>query len=196
MRTDFGIHMKGGIITERNADFCTIRIRAPAGIFSIEQLRGIATIAKKYGTGTVHCTTRQTLEIPHVNPALLKKVEKALAKNETPVGSEKDEIVNIIACPGIERCKFANIDTISLAKKLDVKYNDLKDLTDNDIIHNFFESEIDVLQKPLAKYERVRKFALLDTPFTIESGELTPTLKLKRKVIEEKHRSIIDDFYN
>lgn len=121
MRTDFGIHMKGGVITERDADFCTIRIRAPAGIFSIEQLRGIATIAKKYGKGTVHCTTRQTLEIPHVNPKLLKKVEKALAKNETPVGSEKDEIVNIIACPGVERCKFANIDTISLAKKIDEK---------------------------------------------------------------------------
>ena len=121
MRTDFGIHMKGGVITERDADFCTIRIRAPAGIFSVEQLRGIAKIAKKYGTGTVHCTTRQTLEIPHVNPVLLKKVEKALAKNETPVGSEKDEIVNIIACPGVERCKFANIDTISLAKKIDKK---------------------------------------------------------------------------
>ncbi len=121
MRTDFGIHMKGGVITERDADFCTIRIRAPAGIFSVEQLRGIAKIAKKYGTGTVHCTTRQTLEIPHVKPVLLKKVEKALAKNETPVGSEKDEIVNIIACPGIERCKFANIDTISLAKKIDEK---------------------------------------------------------------------------
>ncbi|MFA4825605.1 MAG: 4Fe-4S dicluster domain-containing protein [Methanoregula sp.] len=121
MRTDFGIHMKGGVITERDADFCTIRIRAPAGIFSVEQIRGIAHIAKKYGTGTVHCTTRQTLEIPHVNPVLLKKVEKALAKNETPVGSEKDEIVNIIACPGIERCKFANIDTISLAKKIDQK---------------------------------------------------------------------------
>ncbi|MEI7649913.1 MAG: 4Fe-4S dicluster domain-containing protein, partial [Methanomicrobiales archaeon] len=114
-------HMKGGVITERDADFCTIRSRAPAGIFSVEQLRGIAKIAKKYGTGTVHCTTRQTLEIPHVKPVLLKKVEKALAKNETPVGSEKDEIVNIIACPGIERCKFANIDTISLAKKIDEK---------------------------------------------------------------------------
>ena len=83
----------------------------------------------------------------------------------------------------------------SLAKKLDVKYSKLSDLTDNDIIHNFFESEIDVLQKPLAKYERVRKFALLDTPFTIESGELTPTLKLKRKVIEEKHKELIDSFY-
>jgi anaerobic sulfite reductase subunit C len=121
MRTDFGIHMKGGVITERDADFCTIRIRAPAGIFSFEQLRGIATIAKKYGTGMVHCTTRQTLEIPHVKPVLLKKVEKALTKNGTPVGSEKDEIVNIIACPGVERCKFANIDTISLAKKIDEK---------------------------------------------------------------------------
>jgi len=121
MRTDFGIHMKGGVITERDADFCTIRIRAPAGIFSFEQLRGIATIAKRYGTGMVHCTTRQTLEIPHVKPVLLKKVEKALTKNGTPVGSEKDEIVNIIACPGIERCKFANIDTIGLAKKIDEK---------------------------------------------------------------------------
>ncbi|MEI8330637.1 MAG: 4Fe-4S dicluster domain-containing protein [Methanomicrobiales archaeon] len=119
MRTDFGIHMRGGVITERDADFCTIRIRAPAGIYSVEQLRGIAAIAIKYGTGAVHCTTRQTLEIPHVNPAQLKKVEKALAKNETPVGSEKDEIVNIIACPGTERCKFANIDTIGLAKKID-----------------------------------------------------------------------------
>ncbi|MDP2797270.1 MAG: 4Fe-4S binding protein [Methanoregula sp.] len=121
MRTDFGIHMKGGVITERDTDFCTIRIRAPAGIFSVEQLRGIAKIAKKYGSGTVHCTTRQTLEIPHVNHVLLKKIEKALAKNETPVGSERDEIVNIIACPGVERCKFANIDTISLAQKIDKK---------------------------------------------------------------------------
>lgn len=84
----------------------------------------------------------------------------------------------------------------SIAKKLGVRYSTLKDLTDNDVIHNFIESEIDVLQRPLAKYERVRKFALLDEPFTIESGELTPTLKLKRKVIEEKHRSVIEEFYN
>jgi anaerobic sulfite reductase subunit C len=121
MRTNLGIHMKGGIITERDADHCTVRIRAPAGILSIDQVRGIATIAKKYGTGSVHCTTRQTIEIPHVNPKSLKKIEKLLEKNGTPIGSERDEIVNIIACPGIERCKFANIDTISLAQKIDQK---------------------------------------------------------------------------
>jgi anaerobic sulfite reductase subunit C len=121
MRTSFGIHMKGGVITERDADFCTVRIRAPAGILSVEQIRGIASIAKKHGSGLVHCTTRQTIEIPHVNPKSLKKIEKSLEKNGTPVGSERDEIVNIIACPGVERCKFANIDTISLAKKIDLK---------------------------------------------------------------------------
>ncbi len=119
MHHEFGIHMKGGVITERDPDLSTVRIRAPAGILTIEQLRGIAEIAKKYGTGVVHCTTRQTIEIPHVNPGSLKRVAQRLEKNGTPIGSEKDEIVNIISCPGTERCKFANIDTISLAKKID-----------------------------------------------------------------------------
>jgi anaerobic sulfite reductase subunit C len=116
-----GIHMKGGVITERDADYCTVSLRAPAGVFTVDQLRGIATLAKRYGNGEVHGTTRQTLEIPHVKGDALKKIAKALEKNGTPVGSEKDEIVNIIACPGIERCKFANIDTVTLAKKIDAK---------------------------------------------------------------------------
>jgi len=119
MQNEFGIHMKGGIITERIPDLTTIRIRAPAGSLTTDQLRGIAAIAKKYGTGVVHCTTRQTIEIPHVSPARIKRIAQQLEKNGTPVGSEKDEIVNIISCPGMERCKFANIDTISLAQKID-----------------------------------------------------------------------------
>jgi anaerobic sulfite reductase subunit C len=121
MQRDMGIHMKGGVITERDAEFATVRLRAPAGVFSVDQLRGIAALAKRYGNGTVHSTTRQTLEIPHVRGDSLKKIAKALEKNGTPVGSEKDEIVNIIACPGISRCKFANIDTIRLAKQIDQK---------------------------------------------------------------------------
>jgi dissimilatory sulfite reductase (desulfoviridin) alpha/beta subunit len=121
MYKDFGVHMKGGVITERDPDLCTVRIRLPAGKISVDQLRGISRIAKKYGVGIVHCTTRQTLEIPHIQPSVLGRIEKALAKNGTPVGSERDEIVNIIACPGTDRCKFANIDTISLAQKIDAR---------------------------------------------------------------------------
>lgn len=121
MNIDIGVHMKGGVITERNPDLCTIRVRMHAGRITIGQLRGIAAIAKRYGDGTVHCTTRQTIEIPHVNPANLKKIDKALTKNGTPIGSERDEVVNIIACPGTERCKFANINTVALAEKIDAK---------------------------------------------------------------------------
>jgi dissimilatory sulfite reductase (desulfoviridin) alpha/beta subunit len=118
---EVGVHMRGGVITERDPDLCTIRIRMPAGRICVEKLRGLATIAKKYGNGTVHCTTRQTIEIPHVLPKNLIKVERALEKNGTPIGSERDEVVNIIACPGTERCKYANIDTIALADKIDAK---------------------------------------------------------------------------
>ena len=91
------------------------------GIFTTDQLRGIATLAKRYGNGKVHSTTRQTLEIPHIKRDSLKKLGKALEKNGTSIGSEKDEIVNIIACPGTERCKFANINTIHLARLIDTK---------------------------------------------------------------------------
>jgi len=121
MQHEFGIHMKGGVITERNPDLSTVRIRAPAGFLTTEQIRGIAAIAKKYGTGVVHCTTRQTIEIPHIDPARLKRLAQRLEKNGTPIGSEKDEVVNIISCPGTERCKYANIDTIHLAKRIDEK---------------------------------------------------------------------------
>ncbi|MEN6609443.1 MAG: 4Fe-4S dicluster domain-containing protein [Methanoregulaceae archaeon] len=121
MEKYLGIHMKGGVITERDPDFCTVRVRLPAGIISVEQMRGIAALAKKYGKGFVHCTARQSVEIPHIDPARLKSLARELEKNGTPIGSEKDEIVNVVACPGIERCKFANINTGSLAKKIDEK---------------------------------------------------------------------------
>lgn len=113
--------MRGGVITERDADYCTVRVRAPAGNLTIEQLRGLATIAKKFGAPYLHITTRQTVEIPHLNPKMLPRIGKELSMNGTPIGSERDEIVNIVACPGIERCKYANIDTVSLAKRIDGK---------------------------------------------------------------------------
>jgi anaerobic sulfite reductase subunit C len=119
MIRDMGVHMKGGVITERDAENCTIRTRIPAGIISVDQLRGIADIAEKYGVENVHLTTRQTIEIPHMDPARLDSISGDLAGNNTPIGSERDEVVNIISCPGKERCVFANIDTISLAKALD-----------------------------------------------------------------------------
>lgn len=76
-----------------------------------------------------------------------------------------------------------------------IPYADEKDLAQNDEIYKLLEKDMVQFQKKLANYERVRKFVLLDNPFTIDSGEITPSLKIKRKVVEEKHSELIDRMY-
>jgi long-chain acyl-CoA synthetase len=76
-----------------------------------------------------------------------------------------------------------------------IPYSNEKDLTENNQIYKLIEDDMAKLQKNLANYERVRKFALLDKPFTIETGEITPSLKIKRKVVEEKYNYLIEQMY-
>ena len=62
-------------------------------------------------------------------------------------------------------------------------------------IIDLFERQIAGLTTELAQYERVKKVALLENELTIEGGELTPTLKVKRRVVDEKYRGTIDALY-
>ena len=62
-------------------------------------------------------------------------------------------------------------------------------------IIDLFERQIEKFTPELARYEKVKKIALLENEFTIEGGELTPTLKVKRRVIDEKYKSVIDKLY-
>lgn len=115
------LHEKGGIINEFGGDFCTVRLRIPAGLITVDQMEGIVEIARRYNT-ELHLTTRQTMELVHVSPGSLESLAKDLEANGTPIGAEKSEIVNITACPGTDRCRFAMIDSISLARTLDEKF--------------------------------------------------------------------------
>ena len=54
---------------------------------------------------------------------------------------------------------------------------------------------IDTLQQQLAHYEQIKRFTLLPNPFTMESGELTNTLKMRRKVINEHYKNEIEKMY-
>ncbi|MDD1718181.1 MAG: 4Fe-4S binding protein [Methanoregulaceae archaeon] len=121
MIPDTGVHMKGGVITERDEDHCIVRTRIAAGVIPVSRLKGLAGIAEKYGCSTVHVTTRQTIELPHVDSHDLEPLAAELEANGTPIGSERDEVVNVVACPGVDRCRFGNIDTIGLAQKIDSK---------------------------------------------------------------------------
>ncbi len=62
-------------------------------------------------------------------------------------------------------------------------------------IVKFYEDRIALRQKDLADHEKVKRFRLLPHPFSQETGEITPTLKLRRKFIVEKYRTIIDALY-
>ncbi len=69
-------------------------------------------------------------------------------------------------------------------------------LVRNPQVLNLLWQEIERLQRPLARYERIRRFAALPKPFTIEDGELTPTLKIRRAAVEHKYAELIEALYN
>jgi len=76
-----------------------------------------------------------------------------------------------------------------------ISYRDDSDLVRKKEIIEFMEKNIQGLQRDLAHYERVRKFRLLEKPLTVENGEITPTLKVRRKVVEERYAHLIEDMY-
>jgi len=62
-------------------------------------------------------------------------------------------------------------------------------------IIDLIERQIAELTKNLSHYEKVKKIALLENELTVENGELTPTLKVKRRIVEEKYRALIEKIY-
>ena len=112
----------GGIITQRDPRRCIVRLRTPAGLLTPAQLEGLGRIARKAGLPAVHLTTRQTIELPDVDPGAIGPLLAKLAKNGTPLGAERNEVVNIVACPGTATCRLANIETYELAKELDRRF--------------------------------------------------------------------------
>jgi long-chain acyl-CoA synthetase len=86
-------------------------------------------------------------------------------------------------------------ELITYSQNENIEFGDFIELIKKEKIIRLFESEINKHQKSQPKFTRVRKFVLMPRPFNIERGEMTPTLKLKRKVIEEKHKDIIEHMY-
>jgi long-chain acyl-CoA synthetase len=77
-----------------------------------------------------------------------------------------------------------------------IPYNSNEDLAKNSEIYTLIEKDMTKFQKQLANYEKVRKFVLLEKPFSIETGEITPSMKIKRKFVEERYRNLIEEMYD
>jgi len=70
-----------------------------------------------------------------------------------------------------------------------------EDLVNNDKVIKKYEAVIEELNQHFGRVEQIKKFKLMPREFTQESGELTPTLKLKRKVVTAKYQKDIDKLY-
>ena len=69
------------------------------------------------------------------------------------------------------------------------------ELTQDSDLRALVEDKVTALNATLASYETIKKFAILDEDFSLETGELTASLKVKRKVVEKKYNEILDGFY-
>ena len=82
------------------------------------------------------------------------------------------------------------------AKQLNIKYHDRLDLIKHSDVVQMFEKRIHELQKELPSFEQVKKFTLLPQAFTTKMEEITPTLKLRRKVILQRYKEQIEAMYS
>jgi long-chain acyl-CoA synthetase len=96
--------------------------------------------------------------------------------------------VSALIVPDFEELK-------AYADKKRIVHRSIEELVNNPDIHKMMEERINDYQKDLASYEQIKRFVLLPKPFTMETGELTNTLKIRRAVISKRYRPLIDAMY-
>ena len=88
---------------------------------------------------------------------------------------------------------FAELE--EYAKEWDIEYTTPEDLCQDKRIIKMISERIETLQQQLANYEKIKCFKLLTKPFTMEAGELTNTLKIRRAVLNKNYANEIEEMY-
>jgi len=121
----------------------------------------------------------QKLETALINDAFIEQIS---------VIGDQQKYVTALAVPS-----FENLKKYAIENK--IAFKDIEELINHSQIKEMFEKRFEALQKEFSVYEKVKKFTLLSKEFSIEAGEITATLKLKRKVIQKKYKELIDKMY-
>lgn len=80
-------------------------------------------------------------------------------------------------------------------KKNKIPFTNWEEVVKNEKVHGFYQQKIKELQEHLSEFEKVKKFTLMPAEFEINTGEITPTLKVKRNVVLKKYADLIDAMY-
>ena len=107
---------------------------------------------------------------------------------QVAVIGDKRKYVTAIIIPAFEALK-------EYARRKGIRFGSRDDLVNNEQIHEMIAARIEQLQKNFAGFERIKKFTLLPKEFTMEAGELTNTLKIRRPVINSRYASQIEAMY-
>ncbi|MCX6577108.1 MAG: long-chain fatty acid--CoA ligase [Candidatus Aminicenantes bacterium] len=107
--------------------------------------------------------------------------------NAVVIGGRR-KFISAIIVPNLEKLEV-------YAKQNGVAYIDARELVAKEAIQQFLLDEIDRATPHLAPYEKIRKILVLDRDFAVELEEMTPTLKVRRNLVEEKFKDLIDSLY-
>ncbi|HLR76834.1 MAG TPA: hypothetical protein VK106_04190, partial [Balneolaceae bacterium] len=83
----------------------------------------------------------------------------------------------------------------AFAQENEIKYNSKEELIDAAEVQKLYKKQLQKFADDLASHEKIRDFRLLPDEFTIESGELTPTLKIKRRIVEKRYDDLIKSIF-
>lgn len=126
---------------------------------------------------------------------------KYIAPQAIEMSVTSDPYIDQIAVIGDER-KFVSALVVpnyalveAYAKERQIEYSSREELLKNPSIYKLIEAKIESHQQALAAFEKIKRFTLLARPFSMENGELTDTLKLRRRVIVEHYAAEIDAMY-
>ena len=99
--------------------------------------------------------------------------------------------------PFVSALIVPNFETLEeKLKTLNIPFTNWKEIVENEKIHAFYQKLIDDIQVNLSGFEKIKKFILMPADFEIQSGEITPTLKIKRNIVLEKYADKINLVYN
>ena len=127
---------------------------------------------------------------------------KYIAPQEIETKLGLDKYIEQVAVIGDERNYVTAIIAPSIllleeyALKNKIVYENIDELLKLSVIHEFIQERIINLQKGMAGYEMIKRFILIKKSFTIETGELTNTLKIRRAVIMQKYKIQIEEMYS
>ena len=82
------------------------------------------------------------------------------------------------------------------AKEQGLQFSNNEELIELEDVNSIYKKDLRAFSKELASHEKIRDFRLVPIEFTVETGEITPTLKVKRSVIEDKYGDMISDIFS